>query len=243
MNGPSLRKHRQQVGWTQAQMAARLGVTQAYLSLMERGKRRISDRVVREATRRLRLPATLIQLPDLTSIDASVTEPWLEQGLSRLGYPGFAYRKKPGARRNPVELLLRALALDDLDPRLAEALPWLLLEFDELDFKLLADQARMRNLQNRLGFVVALARQVAERSLQQYRHRLGDLRQFEASLEPSRLAREDTFGREETNERMRAWLRDNRSEAADHWNILSDLKVEHLPYASQDRGALAELPS
>jgi len=242
MTGSSLKKHRQKVGWSQTRMAAKLGVTQAYLSLMERGKRRVSARVIRAVTRHLRLPATSIQLPDLASFDVTVTEPWLEQGLSRLGYPGFAYRKKPGARRNPAELLLRALALDDLDPRLAEALPWLLLQFDELDFKLLADQARMRNSQNRLGFVVALARQVAEQ-IQQHRHRVGDLRQFEASLEPSRLAREDTFGRVETSERMVAWLRDNRSDAADHWNILSDLKVEHLTYAGQDPGTMAELPS
>jgi hypothetical protein len=42
---------------------------------------------------------------------------------------------------------------------------------------------------------------------------------------------------------MLAWLRDNRPDSAEHWNLLTDLKVEHLAYASQDRGTLVELPS
>jgi hypothetical protein len=66
---------------------------------------------------------------------------------------------------------------------------------------------------------------------------------LERRLENSRLARECTFGRHARTERMRAWLRDNRSNEAKHWNLLTDLKSEHLPYADQDSGAVAELPS
>ncbi len=144
--------------------------------------------------------------------------------------------------RNPVEVLLRALAFDDLDPRLAEALPWLLLRFEGFDFETLATQAKVRDLQNRLGFTVALARQVAEKN-PEYRHRSNELRRLEEYLEPSRLAREDTYGRSETSGRMRVWLREHRSDIASHWNLLTDLRTEHLPYASQDPGALAELHS
>ena len=72
---------------------------------------------------------------------------------------------------------------------------------------------------------------------------LDELRRFEELLEPSRLAREDTYGRKETSKRMREWLRSNRSREAGHWNLLTDLKVEHLPYAGENPGTVAELPA
>ena len=135
MTGTSLQQHRRGAGWTQARLADRLGVTQAYLSLMERGRRRVPDRLAQAATRLLRLPATTLPLPAYAAFDTAVAESWVEQSLSRLGYPGFAHRRHPGVTRNPVEVLLRALAFDDLDPRLAEALPWLLLRFEDLVFR------------------------------------------------------------------------------------------------------------
>ena len=128
------------------------------------------------------------------------------------------------------------------EPRLAEALPWLLLRFEGHDAEALAIWAKTRDLQNRLGFTVSLARQVAEHN-PSYRNRLDQLRQLEELLEPSRLAREDTYGRREASKRMQKWLRANRSPEARHWNLLTDLKVEHLPYADNNLGAVAELPS
>jgi len=242
MTGSTLQKSRQQAGWTQDRLATRLGFTQAYLSLMERGERRVSDRVARAAARILRLPATALPLPTSAAFDVPVSELWVEQGLSRLGYPGYAYRKPRGPKLNPMELLLRALALENLDPRLTEALPWMFLRFTDFDLELLAGRARTRDLQNRLGFTITLARQVAEHN-PAYRHRTTDLRRFEEFLEPSRLAREDSYGRKESSQRMRAWLRENRSAAASHWNLLTDLKMEDLSYAHQDPGTMAELPS
>lgn len=165
----------------------------------------------------------------------------LEQGLARLGYPGLAYKKRRGPRRNPADLLLTALSLDDLDPRLAEGLPWLLLRFNGYDTEQFVSMARSLDLQNRLGFTVALARLVAERNVA-YRSRLDELKRLERRLERSRLAREDTYGRRETSERMRAWLRENRPQEARFWNLLSDLKAEHLPYAGSNPGTVARLP-
>ena len=129
-----LRRNRREAGWTQERLAARLGLTQEYVSLMERGRRPVPEHVARAVTRLLRLPATALPLPEST-LDEAATEPWVEHALSRLGYPGFAYRRKPGPKRNPTEVLLRALARDDLAPRLLEALPWLLLRFEGFDFK------------------------------------------------------------------------------------------------------------
>jgi hypothetical protein len=175
-------------------------------------------------------------------VEVRVTDSRVAQALSRLGYPALAYLKRSGARENPGDLLLRALALEELEPRLLEALPWLLLRFGGHDSESMAVWAKTRDLQNRLGFTVSLARQVAERN-PFYRGRLDELRRFEELLERSRLAREDTYGRRETSKRMRKWLRANRSREARHWNLLTDLKMEHLSYAGDDPGTVAELPA
>ena len=169
----------------------------------------------------------------VTTTSASKDRPtndWFEAQLARLSYPGYAYRKRPGPMRHPAEVLLAGLAFDDLEPRLVEALPWLLLHHEGLDVGRVVAEAKARDLQNRLGFMVALARQVAERK-KEFERRLPELRRFEEALEPSRLAREETFGQGHAHERLREWLRRERSDAARHWNLLTDLKAEHLPYA------------
>jgi len=240
MNGLQLREARRRAGWTQARLASRLGVTQAYLSLMEHGRRRVSVRLARATAGLLGLPATVLPMSAAPSGEARVTDTRGAQALARLGYPGLAYLAKPGAKMNPGELLLRALAVDELEARLAEALPWLLLGFDSFDTEAMAVRAKMQDRQNRLGFTVSLARQVAERN-PRYRNRLDGLRRFEELLERSRLVREETYGRKEASPRMRKWLRANRSGEARHWNLLTDLKVEHLPYAGEDPGTVAEL--
>ena len=55
----------------------------------------------------------------------------------------------------------------------------------------LMENARKFNLQNKLGFVVTLARRLAEK--QDTEVRSGQLRQLENELEDSRLAKEDVF--------------------------------------------------
>lgn len=230
MTADMLRQARKRAGLTQVRLAGALGVSQGYLSQMESGQRRVSDQVTRRLVRLLGLPATALPLPALDALDWKATNAKVEAGLARLGYPGFAYRRKPGQKPNPTALLLEALTLDDLDARLAEGLPWLLLGFEGWDVQTLVFHAKARDLQNRLGFTVALARGVAERD-PLFWHRADELRRLEAVLERSRLAREDTFGRRDTSDRMRSWVRENRSEAAKQWNVLTDLKVEHLPYA------------
>jgi len=233
MTGDRVKQARKQAGWTQTRLAQGLGVTQEYVSLMERGKRGIPDRVVRKAARLLRMPVSALPLPPSDAVERPATSATVEAELARLGYPGLAYRKKHAEVFNPAAVLLKALALDNLEARLSEALPWLLLGFEELNFEALVARAKAKDLQNRLGFTVALAREVTERNAR-YRNRADELLRVEKALEPSRLAREDAFGNRETSDRVREWVREHRSEAAKHWNLLTDLKVEHLPYASQD---------
>lgn len=229
MDGAELRAARTRAGWTQSRLGAELGVTQAYVSLLENSNRRVPQRLAHELTRVLDLPPTALPVSTEPGANEEPTNEALVDGLARLEYPGFAYLRKGRADRNPAQLLVDALAAERVDARVMEALPWLLLHFEKLDVEFLVRAAKLKDLQNRLGFVVALARGVADRA-QPFNHRLSELSALERRLEDSRLAREDTLGHD-TSDRMRAWLRDHRSESAKHWNLLTDLHAEHLSYA------------
>jgi len=134
-------------------------------------------------------------------------------------------------KKNPGEVLLGALAQDDLEARLVEALPWLLLRYWDMDLSWLVEQAKLCDLQNRLGFVVSLARCVSEATDRPNAHRNVVLAELEAALDRSRLAREDTLCRMPFTDRERQWLTENRPEEARRWNLLTDWRAENLQYA------------
>jgi hypothetical protein len=170
----------------------------------------------------LDLPATAIAPATGSPADADR----LAIDLANLGYPGFAHLvSRRRATRNPAAVLFDALQRDDLEARLVEALPWLLVSFADLDWDWLVPRVKVLDLQNRLGFIVTLARQVAENSKSAA---VEQLRRREASLDRSRLVREDAFGGSSITEAEKRWLRVNRSEPAAHWNVLSNLTARHL---------------
>jgi hypothetical protein len=78
---------------------------------------------------------------------------------------------------------------------------------------------------------VSLASEVAENKNETERSQI--LRQWLQVLESARLAREDTFCHDSMTQAERRWLRENRSPVAAHWNLLTDMKGEHLAYASK----------
>ena len=88
---------------------------------------------------------------------------------------------------------MRTLSSTNVEARLVEALPWVLVNYPDVDWPWLLSAAKQNDVQNRLGFVVALAREVAEK--------LGRLDAAETLgrwggvLEQSRLQKEDTFSR------------------------------------------------
>lgn len=227
MSTNELRSVRKVKGLTQAKAAERLGVSQAYVAMLERGKRKLTPRLARRAVRVYGLPPTAVPPSDeLTKRGANE----LAEDLAGLGYPGFAYMRSPRwTPRNPAEVLLSAVAQSNLEPRLVEALPWLLLHYPDLDRGWLVSGAKARDLQNRLGFVVTLARRLADRVAKEDTART--LNELENNLERSRLAHEDTFGKPALSEAERRWLEQNRSEDAKHWNVLTDWTADALRYA------------
>jgi len=228
MNADNLRAARQAKAWSQVEAATRLGVSQPYLAMLERGQRPLTPTLAQRAAKVYDLSPAAVprsQRQRSARVDAAT----LARDLAGLGYPGFAYlRSHHWTPKNPGDVLLSALAQDELEPRLVEALPWLVLRYSTLDWSWVVREAKVRDLQNRLGFVVGLARQLAVR--------VGDARKtrslanLEAHLERSRLAREDTLCRASLPEAERRWLVEHRPEAAKHWNLLTDWTADALRY-------------
>ncbi len=145
--------------------------------------------------------------------------------LAALGYPGFVHLQAK-ARRNPAEVLLTTLNAADLDNRVTEGLPWLALAYADMDWDCVVRNAKLLDWQNRLGFVVTLASQLAAKSAGP--DRSGRLREYAAVLERSRLVKEDTLCHDSMTEAEKKWLRANRPP---DWNLLTDMK-ENLPHAT-----------
>jgi hypothetical protein len=106
-----------------------------------------------------------------------------------------------------------------------EALPWVLVRYPNLDWWWLLREAKADDLQNRLGFLVTLARQLAERKGDS--ETTQELGARERDLETSRLQRDDAF-RSSMTDAERRWLREHRPAEAAHWNLLTNLTVSAL---------------
>jgi transcriptional regulator with XRE-family HTH domain len=229
MTGADLRTSRKLLGLTQKEASARMGVSQPYLALLEMGKRRLSSSLLRRAMHLYDLSPTV--LPPSSEPVRPLGADQLARRLAALGYPGFAYMKS-GRRKNPGEVLVAALAQSDLESRVTEALPWILLNYPEVDKNWLVAQARLGNLSNRLGFVVDLAKSVAERQEGNDSPRVQALVQLKDALCASRLDVEDTLCQKSLSARERDWLRENRTDQAKFWHLLTKWKPEHLQYAA-----------
>ncbi len=229
MNFNHLKSARSAKGLTQAQAATRLGVSQPYLAMLESGRRRLTPELARRAMKVYDLPPTVLPPSEELLSHHRMDAEALVHDLAGLGYPGFAYlRPRNWKPKNPSDVLLAALAQDDLEARLVEALPWLVLKYWPLDREWLVREAKLRDLQNRLGFVVSLARRLAERARDEGKARA--LSELETELERSRLAREDTLCNASLPEPERRWLAEHRPEEAKHWNVLADWTVDALRY-------------
>lgn len=228
MNGQELKESRLRRGWTQQQAAGKMGVTQAYFSMLEHGRRVLPYSLTRKAVEVLQAPPTALPLR-AAALGMPLDSEKLRAQLAGLGYPGFAHLRGR-ARRNPSEVLLNALNQSDLDSRVVEGLPWLVLRYADMGWDWLVQNAKVSDRQNRLGFVATLALQLAARAADPQRSR--KLTEYVGVLDRSRLVREDTLCHDSMTEAERKWLRANRPPEAKHWNLLTDIKAENLPYAS-----------
>ncbi len=211
MTPETLRQARTDAGMSQFEAAVRLGVSQTLLSLMEKGKRSVTPLVARKAVSLLKASPSLLPV----SLLKRRNDDQLAAELGTLGYPGYSYLR--GALRNPAELLLDALDRPDLDARLVEALPWLPLRYPSINWAWLTAEAKLRNRQNRLGFVTALARNLAARQGQ--KQVAAALAAAIKPLDEARLAKPDTLCQESWPPSQRQFAHKNRSKLAAHWNL------------------------
>jgi transcriptional regulator with XRE-family HTH domain len=222
----ALKAARKKVGWNQQELATRLGVSQTLVSLWEHGVRRFSPRRLRQfRDLGLELPPTTFPLPShlrRSRVDYG-------QELANLGYPGLAHLGTGGPNYNPAQLLVMALGEHHLERRLAEALPWLAFAFWDMNWEWVRREAKVGDLQNRLGFTLALAKKLAAQKQQP--EALAHLGQQEDSLRQSLLAREDTYANETMSEAERKWLREQRPAEAAAWHVLSDMEADQLTHA------------
>jgi transcriptional regulator with XRE-family HTH domain len=218
---------RKKAGLTQVTAARSLGVSQPYLSQLEKGLRVASDPLARRAARLYELPPTVLPLPGGNVRDVSPND--LQRRFAALGYPGFEHVRS-GAVTNPAEAVLNAVVKRDLDTRLVEAVPWVLSTYTDLDWDWLRDHAKLQNAQNRLGYLVHLAGETSH-TRPARESAVEVLSKWKMELEEARLASEGTLCRDSMPEREKTWLRENRPEAAVHWNLLTSLSADQLPYA------------
>ncbi|HEV7137456.1 MAG TPA: helix-turn-helix transcriptional regulator [Steroidobacteraceae bacterium] len=213
---------------TQKQAAERLGVSQPYLSQLEKGERPVTAEFAVSAAALYRLPATALPLPETLAEEPEPDDAFLARQFSGLGYPGFAHLRPRKA--NPAAVVLAALLRKDLETRLAEALPWVLMTYPDLDWSWLIRHTKLQDVQNRLGFLVAVAKGLTA-ARAEYQPAFRQLCAAEQQLERARLARQDTLCRESMPDAERRWLKTNRSPLARHWNLLTGLTADHLSYA------------
>lgn len=231
MTGRGLRDHRRKSKLTQFEAAGKLGVSQTYLSLLEAGKRPVTERLNKKAAKLFDLPPTDLPTKLAAGEIPKSTDDELASDLADLGYVGFGHlRRQRPIRKNPADVLLSALNARQRDARIIEGLVWLVLRYSEMRWDDVTRAARMHDLQNRLGFVVSVARGVAE-SRGSDPQRVRKLKETEAELERSMLAREDSLCNEAMTNAERRWLVDNRPEGAKHWRLLTSLSPRLVRYA------------
>jgi hypothetical protein len=131
---------------------------------------------------------------------------------------------------NPAQVLLGALLSPELDARLAEGLAWLLGQFADLDWQWLLPRAKQHDLQNRLGFLVELARSSAAAKLDS--ERVETLGQWRDVLEKSRLDRDEPLSTVKVTNVERRWLLEHRPPEARHWRVLTSLRPEGVQSAT-----------
>jgi transcriptional regulator with XRE-family HTH domain len=225
MTAEQWRSGRENAGLTQVVAAHALNVSQPYLSQLEKGLRVSSAGLTRRAAKLYALP-TALPLPTPPEVRKFSPDD-LQRKLASLGYPGFEHVRSR-AVRNPAEVVLSAVLKPNLDTRLVEALPWVLSTYTDLNWEWLRDRAKLHNAQNKLGYLMHLAKETA--GLRQDAVQV--LSRREKELEEARLAHEGTLCRDSMPEPERNWLKTNRPEAAAHWGLLTSLSARQLSYAS-----------
>jgi len=149
-------------------------------------------------------------------------EDQLTQWVTRLGYPGFVTTPAfvPDPERLATKTLQRAFKVRTLHPRLVEALTWVAMEFWALDWESVTRTALAAGTQNRLGYLLDLARE--EAAHQNRAVASARLAAVQRGLEASRSDQEDEFFEAFGSELERQFVLARRPPAAAFWRMCTD---------------------
>jgi hypothetical protein len=173
---------------------------------MESGRRQLTQRLRRQLGRS----------GESEPLDAE----WFRAQLAAHGYPGFGHLERRERRVELSRLLLWGLSAGDMDARVCQGLIYLARTCaTRIRWDWLMAQAKLRNLQNRLGFLVDLAIHPGEP---------GGLARVRDELANARLLAESTFCWDSMPAAVRKWMQDNRPEKAAYWNVLSRFTTEEV---------------
>lgn len=225
MKGRDVSNARKACGLKQEDLATKLGVSQGYVSLLERDHRAVPPRLAAKLASVLDMTPTALPMRDAKALKGDQAA----RALGALGYEPFGYLTS-GRRLNPAEVLVAVLRTDDVDARVVEALPWLLVRYSDLNWEWVVRSVKQDDGQNRLGFVLSLGKGLAE-SLSDSKAAML-LGEWEQRLEKSRLQEDDTFSRHTLTNVEVKWLRAHRSPEAKRWNLLSTLSVATLQHVT-----------
>lgn len=232
MNGEHLLNARLNKNWEQLEAAEKLKVSQPYLSLLEAGKRPVTEKIARRAVRIFNLPPTVLPLD--TNSNAAKTKTknadFLDLQLAALGYPKFSYLKKNKKLKklNPAIILITALQTNDLGSRTLEALPWLIFNFAEMNWEAVVKEAKLSDAQNKFGFLISLAYEKARQLNSENKKQI--FKELLLKLEKSKLYKENSFKRNSLTKAEHNWLKKNRSKQARVWRVLTDLTIDNLVF-------------
>ncbi|MGB8258702.1 MAG: helix-turn-helix transcriptional regulator [Terracidiphilus sp.] len=237
MSGSEFRTWRKKAGKTQVDAARAVGVRQPFVCAVEKGLRPVTPalknwmysvcpQALTETSTPLASASGHRHWQSAIDREAAPYSEVLKELLGNLGYPGFAYLARRPRKVDPLLVLLDALNTEDLDQRVTEALPWVLAHQLDLDWKKLTDEVRLRNLQNRLGFLLEVTVE-ATRKLH--------LNDVTVKLEPwlnwlreARLYKEDTLCKKSLTQVERGRLHRSRPKAARFWRLLTDLNAKEV---------------
>ena len=152
--------------------------------------------------------------------------------MGALGYPPFMNlftEMEAEYQHDAGIVLMAALSCEKLDDRVVEALPWVVLRFETLDWAWLVAEARRRQVQNRLGFVVGMALKVAAEGRVTTMERLTRLSALEEELFECRLEKEDLKWVAVAPAQRKART-ERRSRDAKQWGLFSEMQVDDLAY-------------
>jgi transcriptional regulator with XRE-family HTH domain len=223
VGGSEFKTWRKKAGKTQMDVALAVGVRQPFVCAVEKGHRPVTPAMSNWLYSVYPEALTATPLRDSQTPQSSEN---LKERLGSLGYPGFAYMAGENGKADSLAVLLDALKTEDLDQRVTVALPWVLAHQTDLNWRKLTDEARLSNLQNRLGFLIEVTVEAAKRV---------HLMDAAARLEPwlhwlreARLYREDTLCKKSMTQVERRRLRRSRPQAARFWRLFTNLNAKKV---------------